>query len=170
MFPPAFCNRWLFFYGLLYHCSPSIALHEDEDDDDHDDEDDDDHDNEDGVDNDEHAEDGDDDDIFLLQAPLSLFAPHCFASLQISDRKQFSTSWRFDRFEEKNSRGYEDFFLQAPILWNFLFFCFSLILRRPPIHPSLPLDLPYHQTSRAQSYILLPCNPNMRIKFIQCHW
>ena len=33
MFPPAFCNRWLFFYGLLYHCSPSIALHEDEDDD-----------------------------------------------------------------------------------------------------------------------------------------
>ena len=54
-------------------------MHEDEDDDDHDDEDDDDHDNEDGVDNDEHAEDGDDDDIFLLQAPLSLFAPHCFA-------------------------------------------------------------------------------------------
>ena len=79
MFPPAFCNRWLFFYGLLYHCSPSIALHHDEDGDDHDDEDDDDHDNEDGVDNGEHAEDGDDDDIFLLQAPLSLFAPHCFA-------------------------------------------------------------------------------------------
>ena len=73
---------------LLYHCSPSIALHHDEDDDDHGEEDGGDHgkdsdgddnDEEDGDDNDKHAKDGDDDDIFLLQAPLSLFAPHCFA-------------------------------------------------------------------------------------------
>ena len=69
--------------SLLYHCSPSIALHHDEDEKDGDDHgkdsDGDDHDEEDGDDNDKHAKDGDDDDIFLLQAPLSLFAPHCFA-------------------------------------------------------------------------------------------
>ena len=68
---------------LLYHCSPSIALHHDEDEKDGDDHgkdsDGDDHDEEDGDDHDKHAKDGDDDDIFLLQAPLSLFAPHCFA-------------------------------------------------------------------------------------------
>ena len=63
-------------------------MHHDEDDDDHGEEDGGDHgkdsdgddnDEEDGDDNDKHAKDGDDDDIFLLQAPLSLFAPHCFA-------------------------------------------------------------------------------------------
>ena len=57
---------------LLYHWSPSIALHHDEDDDDYGKD-------SDGDDHEEHAEDGDDDVIFLLRSPFSLFAPHCFA-------------------------------------------------------------------------------------------